>query len=210
MLKYYYRLQKIESSFPLLQDAFLESKSLHETKNVSWYSALQTIIQNISTVLNIKTNRVNIGSLREYFIKEWSQQLGKSVDGKLSMYVFCKSNFGFEKYLTIIRNFEQRRRLTRFRMSAHKLAIETGRYKGIPRHNRICTRCSRNEIEDEAHFLFNCDGMINDRYKLESIINKNCANFRTLDQKAKTIWLLNTENTAVLYALCDYLKVCTK
>jgi hypothetical protein len=59
-----------------------------------------------------------------------------------------KSNFGFEKYLDKIKNFEQRRTLTRFRISAHKLAIETGRYKGIPRHDRICTRCTDNTIED--------------------------------------------------------------
>jgi hypothetical protein len=50
----------------------------------------------------------------------------------LSTYLTVKNNFGFEKYLDKIKNFEQRRTLTRFRISAHKLAIETGRYKGIP------------------------------------------------------------------------------
>ena len=41
--------------------------------------------------------------------------------------------------------------------SAHMLAIETGRYKGIPWHDRICTRCTDNTVEDERHFLFSCN-----------------------------------------------------
>ena len=58
-------------------------------------------------------------------------------DGKLNTYLTVKNSFGFEKYLDKIKNFEQRRTLTRFRISTHKLAIETGRYKEIPRHDRI-------------------------------------------------------------------------
>ena len=33
-------------------------------------------------------------------------------DGKLSTYITVKNNFGFEKYLDKIKNFEQRRTLT--------------------------------------------------------------------------------------------------
>jgi hypothetical protein len=50
----------------------------------------------------------------------------------LGTYITVKNNFGFEKYLGKIKNFEQRRTLTRFRISAHKLAIENGRYKEFP------------------------------------------------------------------------------
>jgi hypothetical protein len=39
-----------------------------------------------------------------------------------------KTNFGYENYLSIIKNFEQRRRLSKLRISAHKLQIEIGRY----------------------------------------------------------------------------------
>jgi hypothetical protein len=52
------------------------------------------------------------------------QNKEKFSDGKLSTYLTVKNNFGFEKYLDKIKNFEQRRTLTRFRISAHKLAIE--------------------------------------------------------------------------------------
>jgi hypothetical protein len=44
----------------------------------------------------------------------------------------ARANFGYENYLSIIKNFEQRRRLSKLRISAHKLQIEIGRYQGTP------------------------------------------------------------------------------
>jgi hypothetical protein len=52
-------------------------------------------------------------------------------EGKLRTYLKIKTNFGYENYLSIIKNFEQRRRLSKLRISAHKLQIEIGRYQGI-------------------------------------------------------------------------------
>ena len=45
--------------------------------------------------------------------------------------------------------------LSKLRISAHKLAIEGGRYLNIPKHERICTACNSGEVEDEEHFLLN-------------------------------------------------------
>jgi hypothetical protein len=67
--------------------------------------------------------------------------------------------------------------MTRFRISAHKLYIETGIYLGILRHDRICTRCSINEVEDEQHYLFTCPGMESKRKILYDTIEKSCINF---------------------------------
>jgi hypothetical protein len=47
------------------------------------------------------------------------------------MHFIFKANFGCEKYLSIVQNFNLRRSLTRLRLSAHQLAIEKGRYMGI-------------------------------------------------------------------------------
>ena len=47
-----------------------------------------------------------------------------------------------------------------FRLSAHKLEVEIGRYckpKPTPPEERICRQCSLAEIEDERHFLFKCE-----------------------------------------------------
>ena len=44
-----------------------------------------------------------------------------------------------------------------FRVGAHELEIERGRYQNIPRRNRICKLCNTNVIENEYHFLLCCD-----------------------------------------------------
>ena len=48
--------------------------------------------------------------------------------------------------------------LMRLRTGAHHLAIETGRWTRprLPRHHRICTKCTRTVVEDEVHLLFEC------------------------------------------------------
>jgi hypothetical protein len=112
----------------------------------------------------------------------------------------------FEKYLDKIKNFEQRRTLTRFRISVHKLAIETGRYKGIPRHDRICTGYTDNTVEDERHFLFSCNYHTQEREALMSIIIENGKNFSLLNIDVKLVWLLNNEHIDILCALCTFLK----
>ena len=43
--------------------------------------------------------------------------------------------------------------LSKLHFSAHKLAIEGGRYLNIPKHERICIACNSGEVEDEEHFL---------------------------------------------------------
>ena len=206
MIRYYDRLQKIEEMFPLLHAAFKEPISIDDSNHASWFSSIKFISNKIAQSLDLKNNKISNAILNKFFINEWNKNKEKFSDGKLSTYLTVKNNFGFEKYLDKIMSFEQRRTLTRFRISAHKLAIETGRYKGIPRHDRMCTRCTDNTVEDERHFLFSCNHHTQEREALMSIINENCKNFSLLNIDAKLVWLLNNENIDILCALCTFLK----
>jgi hypothetical protein len=55
---------------------------------------------------------------------------------------------------------------------AHRLQIETGRYRNVPRDERLCQKCSENEIEDEVHFLIKCSENKVGREQLFLQINK--------------------------------------
>ena len=43
-----------------------------------------------------------------------------------------------------------------FRVSSHRLHIESGRAEGIPQEGRICTFCDLQEIESKEHFTTIC------------------------------------------------------
>ena len=70
-----------------------------------------------------------------------------------------KTCIKYEKYLNI-RNVEIRKNITRLRISAHKLRIETERFNNklqyIPPEMRTCLNCNRKETEDEFHVIIAC------------------------------------------------------
>ena len=69
-------------------------------------------------------------------------------------------------------NDEYRQKITRWRLSFHKLYIETGRYKTppIPRECRTCSIC--NITEDEYHALFVCFAQWNIRKQYNTLLKK--------------------------------------
>ena len=80
--------------------------------------------------------------------------------------------FGFENYLHILSDFNQRKSFTKFRISNHKLKIETGRYSK-PLENRIREKCFSDEIESEEHLLLKCSFYSTSRRKLLETIKNN-------------------------------------
>ena len=61
--------------------------------------------------------------------------------------------------------------ITRWRLSNHCLKIETGRYIGIPRNERVCDTCDI--LEDEHHVIFVCTRYAEIRQRFANLINKN-------------------------------------
>ena len=70
--------------------------------------------------------------------------------------------------LTLYYNFADdrfRAAITRWRLSNHKLQIETGRYNGTPRENRKCYTCNADENEEHAVFVCPIFGYIRTNFK---------------------------------------------
>jgi len=126
-----------------------------------WTKAIKDLIDNLgfSYVLH---EHVNITDhypklkqrLRDQYVQSWNDMINSQ--SKLYYYVKFKKDYTFEKYLECVDNDCHRKALTRFRLSAHSLEIETGRYNNIPRENRKCKLCNSNMVETEYHFLCIC------------------------------------------------------
>lgn len=67
------------------------------------------------------------------------------------------SSFDLKDYLKFNLTRSERSLLTKIKVSAHSLAIETGRYSrpNIPASERFCKFC-KNVMEDEKQFILNC------------------------------------------------------
>ncbi|MES9883146.1 MAG: reverse transcriptase family protein [Sedimenticola sp.] len=75
---------------------------------------------------------------------------------KCEIYKYFDKTRGLAKYLCKPIPELRRKTLSRFRLSAHSLAIETGRYNRTDRRDRVCAMCELNVIEDEYHLILIC------------------------------------------------------
>ena len=84
--------------------------------------------------------------LRKVVTEKYKKLASCSHESKLFLYSKLKCSIGLEQYLSELTNFKNRQILTKFRTSDHCLQIETGRYKNIPRQQRLCNICKVVEL----------------------------------------------------------------
>ena len=107
------------------------------------------IEQDSSTIFYLIKQRI-----LDIFKQTWYATINNS--RRLASYCIHKHDFHFEKYLNCIQINKYRIALTKFRVSSHDLAVETGRYTNVAVDDRKCQQCSMNVLEDEYHFLLVC------------------------------------------------------
>ena len=96
--------------------------------------------------------------LQDTAMQNWRTDLEGSP--KLSIYSEFKSLLNPEKYLKAVGNYFIRKQLAKLRNSNHDLMIEKGRHHGIKVTNRTCEQCDMHRVEDEYHFLLECQNMM--------------------------------------------------
>jgi hypothetical protein len=92
--------------------------------------------------------------------------------------------------------------LTKFRLSNHSLLIETGRYQHIKKNLRFFHFCPRN-IEDEFHFLLECQVYRTLRNELFDVAKKIVENFTHTGNPEKFVTLLT--NPIIIPFTASYL-----
>jgi hypothetical protein len=210
------RLQQEDVS-DLLKDALWESKSLYNCHKKSWFSDVQFLIKLLGINDNSSVKSVNIvkcvkNKLIEQYKYKWACTLDKcAVDrsGKLRTYALFKKRMCREAYLSVVKDFKIRRCVTSLRISSHKLEIEAGRYKKVESNMRFCKLCvNSNLIEDEVHFMIDCDSYRNERTQLYESLSKLCMNFNNLNSEQKFVWMFSNEDSIVINEVSKYIYTC--
>ena len=113
------------------------------------------------TIENPKLIKTQISkTLSDLYIQEWDTKVISSSKGKT--YSIFKNDINFENYLIKL-NKKHWSTLLKFRLSNHRLPVETGRRDNIPLEERKCNLCEKNDIGDEFHYLFVCSHFNSDR-----------------------------------------------
>ena len=88
------------------------------------------------------------------YISEW--RFGVEICSSLTLYREIKCTFDRADYLQVLENRKNRNVIAKLRLSSHKLFVETGRHRQIPRQDRKCILCNIDDVEDEYHFMLIC------------------------------------------------------
>ena len=215
MIKYWVRLSKMDDC--LAAEALKTSESLHVNGKKSWVNSIYEIINyfnlDISKVSCLKVTLKKYLNKIFYFKYKniWKNSLFNdnkttSYGNKLRTYRLFKNTFNQENYLKW-GSYDQRKAITKFRISSHCLEIERGRYQNIPVDNRICKLCSTN-IENEIHFLLEYPKLQEAREKILHVLENKYKNIVTLSNDSKFIWLMSAEDSFIynqLYLLLNNL-----
>ena len=88
----------------------------------------------------------------------------------------------------------KRRILTKLRGGTAGLEIETGRWRGISREDRLCKNCQSGEVEDVEHLLLRCTSMAEEREKLMRLMKDEVVEWQNMEDSERV--------TGVLSAAC--------
>ena len=199
-LKYESRVRNINEG--LVSNAFnnnIELSSNLEYNSIDKVKAINSMFSSNATSTSNSNNDYKsvIKNVYTKYRERFSDTLSTMGDGKLKIYNQIKSYHGTENYLSDIMNGNHRKAFTRLRISAHSLYIETGRYNGTDRDDRICRICTSEQLEDEHHLLLDCGCYNDERNTLFDNLAKTCKNFRNLPNNSKVIYMLSCEGSEV-------------
>ena len=174
----------------------------------NWFSNVRTLLEKYG-FLNVWLNPSSVNQnqfiavfkqrLLDEYVQEWRASL--NTNDVLILYRSVKDNFEMEPYLENIISRNLRIALTKLRISAHSLRIQTGRYSRdrVDRNLRYCLICNANEIEDEFHFILMCPAYEN----LRKIHIKRY--YRNRPNMHKFVQLLRCDTNKEIHMLCKYI-----
>ena len=202
------------SNESLLSEAYWEQCN-HPVLKSSWLSFVKNVLTDIGfshvwnnqSTFNASTLLTCIKTkLKERFISFWGLKINSTIGmDKLRTYRLIKQQFGFEKYLEVLPDRKLRKALAAFRISAHKLQIERGRYSGQNFEDRLCSAC--NIVEDEVHLFCNCIKYLTPRNQFLQIFSGQNTN-KAVSNKDHFINLLTSADENTLKSIGLFISAC--
>ena len=172
----------------------------------SWISVMNKLYKMFNQSTSVRTIMLDL------YKKEWNNlmlNLSSDPDSKLRTYAKFKNSFNIENYILQF-PLHLRRNLTKLRISAHNLAIETGRYtKPIktPVEKRTCFHCGG--VENELHFISICQLFEEERSLFVKSLNEiSTIDFVPTNECLSLILSYLNGDIEVCFLVCNYINSC--
>ena len=165
IVKYWFNLIRKSENNCIVNSVYNEMKNsiANDSHNIFWLTKLKKLLeQNGFAEVWMFPDSVNVkvfipvlkARLIDTFIVEMRNGLNTSTS--MVLYRELDQTFEISPYLINLNSRKHRNSLAKLRLSSHQLFIETGRHTGVDRHNRKCFLCTKDELEDEFHFVCIC------------------------------------------------------
>ncbi len=212
VIKFLHRIVNMPQTSParwMYNDLF----SLHNCGFKTWVTKALDIFQDIESSLSLtfekfveldcrKMKTTIKKLLLDKYHTLWLNSISNQDENpKLRSYKLFKTEFCFEPYLNLV-NPKLRNAISRFRVRAHHLAIETGCHAKpkIPVGERLCVSCS--VVEDELHHLIECKKLDSLRAPLFALAAQHIEPFVAMHPSEKFIqkFILLQSNVIKIHA----------
>ena len=216
-LKYWERILDLPDTH-ILHKCYLQLLSLDNSGQVNWYSNVKNLLCSISeryqrswdtqdTSSDSKAIASSSRILHQLYIDNLMSDIQTSGEGKkLRTYKLFKTEFHLEHYLLDVTNPFHRVALAQYRLSSHNLGIETGRHTKPPKpqEQRLCLYCRNGSVDDEIHFLTECDIHTETRQRFVSNIKSHIDGYGDLPASGKFVTVMTSSSEVVIKELAKF------
>ena len=221
-IKFWCRLLGLKPDNPL-QIMYKELLQLHQSNHKTWCSTVLEVLQSIK-VENMFENQCDLNMddinkfrseiktlLQNQYSESWRNDT-RNIEKHpiLRTYSLFKTTLAAEPYITTKMDAMFKKCIARFRVSSHRLAIETGRHlkPPLPIESRVCVHCPGELVDDELHLINVCKHHDGERVRLYQIAKRYIVEFENLDNRAKFVAILGTSIPPPIIALENFLHTC--
>ena len=145
----------------------------------SWCRNVRLICESIGMNDKYHNNEpINLRLAKKLLMNSYKQAWDEAVESKSKLDTYkriCDNEWTCANQLSNSIDKHKRALVTRLKLGVLNLAIESGRYDGTPRCQRMCKLCNI-EVENEVHFLFTCtvnhDNRVKMYHKFPELLNQ--------------------------------------
>lgn len=151
----------------------------------TWSTEIKKVFEEIDMLhcyVNLESCNIKIAheKLLEREKTIWSESI--VTKPKLRTYIQFKESFCTENFVLYNLSHSERSLMAQLRAGILPLRLETGRYTNTPVDERLCAFCNGGCVENEMHFVFECDLYNELRKNLFSYVSSQLNDFCTLNR----------------------------